>query len=203
MKICLLFVCSILLYTFVNCKSRIGITSQVSPSCFSQIYISSGTNFHISHISDTFYSEFSYVSLSSDISGDGVFSLLGVEFIHAYNSLTVSNLFISQSEVYIVGGIVPRLLTLNSSNLYLTSVASLQDVTDSVVLDSISHIYVLSNLSYKSLSSNKLYSNKYPTLFFYCDNSICFLRSIESKVISVGEIALYSSIPLKVLFPPP
>ncbi|MGB0871414.1 MAG: hypothetical protein ACPGSD_17625 [Flavobacteriales bacterium] len=173
---------------------------------FSQVYISSGTDFHISHISDTFYSEFSSVSLSSDISGTGVFYLSHVDSLWTNNSPFVSRFVVSHSKVYILGDIIScGVLKLDNSYLYFPSggIEDLYEFMDSIVLDSMSNIYMMRNLSYEKLVINKFYSIKYPSLFFYCDNSICFIKGMENKVILVGEITLYSSVSLHIPTPPP
>jgi hypothetical protein len=162
------------LWIFVNLK-QVTVLFFLSQFSFSQVYISSSTNFHISHISDTFYSGFSSVTLSSNITSAGVFNLSHVGSLWGYNSPFVSNLVISHFNVCILGERIScRVLQLNNGNLW-----------------------------YENVISNKLYSNKYPSIFFYCDNSICFLRCIECKEILVGKITLYSSISLNIPTPPP
>ena len=190
----------------LTAKYLITIFIFFSKFSFSQVYVSSGSDFHISHISDTFYSEFSYVDLSSDISGEGVLHLSNIDSLATDNSPFVSNLVVSESTVYLSGDIICcNILKLDNSYLHFTSgrFKDLYEVMDSIVLNSMSSIDRMNNLSYEELTSNTWYSNEYLPLFFYCNNFICSTKGIDNTLELLGETTLYSSISLQVPTPPP
>ncbi len=176
-----------------------------SYSIFSQVYISPDTKLHFSQVSDTFFSKESVLFLSSDISGDGVLFLSGVDSLLTNDTPVIPTLFVSHSNIYLLGNLeINNALSLKHSNLNIEGHFLNLCYQDYIVIDSNSCLNFIEECSSEGITYSKLYLNKYHTLFFVYENAFFRLKHIDFERLLVENTQPpYSSLFISVYSPPP